>query len=81
MSKDIREFEWDEDNWNHLRHRHPDISVDLAEDIVRSAKQYKRSTTDRYGKVAYGAKRGKVEVWFNIKKNGIARIFSVREVR
>jgi hypothetical protein len=81
MSIDILGFEWDEHNLSHLRERHPDISVEVLEEIVLEAKRYVRGSTDRYGKVAYGARRGDLQVWFNIKKGGVARIFSVREVR
>ena len=81
MSIAVRDFEWDEYNLSHLRERHPDISVDILEDIVLEAKRYVRGSTDQYGKVAYGARRGRLQVWFNVKKGGVARIFSVREVR
>ena len=80
MSIDIRGFEWDEYNIAHLRERHPDIALDDLEEIVLEAKQYVRGCVDRYGKVAYAARRGNLQVWFNVKKGRIARIYSVREV-
>ena len=47
MSILIRGFEWDEHSISHLRERHPDISVDILEDIVLEAKRYIGGSTDR----------------------------------
>jgi len=81
MSVDIEDFEWDEYNVSHLQHAHPNIPLDLLEDIVTEAKRYYTLGSDRCGKRVYGAARGKLLVLFNLKPGRIARIFSVHEVK
>ncbi len=79
MSIKIIDFEWDEYNLGHLQRAHPYLDAELLEDIVREAKRYTQLGKDRYGKTAYAARQGKLTVLFNIKRNRMVRIFSVRE--
>jgi hypothetical protein len=79
VSVQIRDFEWDQYNLEHLAQRHPDYDLDLLEEIVRSAKYYLDFGYDRYGRRVYGAKRGRIIVLFNLKRGHVARIFSVRK--
>jgi len=79
LSIKIRRFEWDRYNIQHLKERHPEYDIELLEEIVRTAKRYRRWGKDRYGKRVYAARRGNLIVLFNLKKNQTARIFSVRE--
>ena len=79
MSIKIIDFEWDEYNLGHLQRAHPHLDAELLEDIVREAKKYTQLGKDRYGKTVYAARRGKLTVLFNIKRNRMVRIFSVRE--
>ena len=81
MSITIVDFEWDEYNLGHLQQAHPHLDPELLEDIVREAKRYIQLGKDRYGKTVYGARRGKLTVLFNIKRNRMVRIFSVKEER
>lgn len=81
MSISIQGFEWDEYNLGHLEAAHPHISLDLLEDIVLSSKQYAVLGHDRYGKRIFAARKGRLLVLFNLKRGGIARVFSVHEVR
>jgi len=80
MAIQIDRFEWDEHNLGHLAHAHPNPDPETLQEIVRKAKQYVRLGRDRYGKMAYGARRGRLLVLFNIKRGRVVRIFSVRRL-
>ena len=69
----------DEYNLGHLQQAHPHLDPELLEEIVREAKRYIQLGKDRYGKMVYGARRGRLTVLFKIKRNRIVRIFSVRK--
>jgi len=80
MSIKVRMFEWDANNTGHMQTRHPHIDLELLEDIVRQAKEYIKGRPDRYGNRVYGARQGRLIVWFVLKGQGRVRIFSVHEV-
>jgi hypothetical protein len=78
MSIKIVDFEWDEHNVGHIQKAHPQLDLEILEDIVRQAKNYVQLGKDRFGKTVYSVRRGRLMVLFNIKTGRIARIFSVR---
>lgn len=81
MSITIVDFEWDEYNLLLLQQTHSHLDPELLEDIVRQPKRCMQLGKHRYGKMVYGATRGRLTVLFNIKRNRIVRIFSVKEER
>ena len=81
MSIDVEGFEWDEHNVTHLQHAHPDVSLDLLEDIVTRAKSYRVFGLDQYGKRSTPYSAARLRVLFNLKPGRMARIFSVHEVK